>query len=128
MSRKNKNTREKELREKRHKEERKKKDERTLRAIKYALIAFGSMFLFMLIGWVWQEFEHKVVMLQTSYLPLMFVGAGLLISARYWKKCRDNIEEYHVLFKLYTLLFVIFFTFAGSILFLDGLADFLRYL
>lgn len=86
------------------KEEIKKKDEMTLNAIKYFLIAFSILFIFSLLGCMWQNFGHLIFPPKNQSSHIVFFSAGFLLSAKFWKKCHDNIATNHVLLRLYSII------------------------
>lgn len=113
MSRKWRNTKRNELRAMQRKEEQKKQDTMTMNAIKYLLLAFASTFIFSAVSYIWQEFAYRFVTPQAPDSHTLFLGVGLLISSRYWKKCHNNINPKHVILRWYSLLFWIASCFAG---------------
>lgn len=114
MIQKEKNTREKELKVRQYIEKIKKLDEMTLNAIKYALITYGILFIIVIIGYIWQQHLRDYVGMQFQPILYIVLGVGLLIDARWCKKCYNNISRNHVILRLYAMIFTILFIVGGG--------------
>lgn len=124
MSRKWQNTREKQLRAAQRKAELKKRDAMTLSAIKYGLLAFGILFPFFILAYVWQEYLYPIFTPHSQESMGVFLGLGFLTSAAFLKKCRNNIGKKHFIIRFFILSYLCFFVFAGFCFSVIGIGAF----
>ena len=127
MARKGENTRKKERIKQQRRTERKKRDAMTLTAMKSGLIAFGCMFVSMLLGLLWQEGVSPYVTPNNPQSFMLFVGIGFIFGAVFTKRCHDNIRPGYVILRFFSMLIFIMFVIFAPILTIAGIFEMLGF-
>lgn len=127
MARKWENTREKEWVTRQRKAEEKKRDAMTLTAMKSGLIAFGCMFVSLLLGLLWQEGISPYVTPNNPQSFVLFVGIGFILGAVFSKRCHDNIQAGCVILRLFSLAFFIMCAVSAPIFTIMGIFEMLGF-
>lgn len=127
MARKWENTRKKEHIKQQRRTERKERDAMTLTAMKSGLIAFGCIFVSLLLGLLWQEGISPYVTPNNPQSFMLFVGIGFILGAVFSKRCHDNIRPSYVILRLITMSFFIMCVIFAPIITIMGIFEMLGF-
>lgn len=99
----------------------------TLTAMKSGLIAFGCMFVSLLLGLLWQEAISPYVTPNNPQSFMLFVGIGFILGAVFSKRCHDNIRPGYVIPRIFTMSFFIMCVIFAPIITIMGIFEMLGF-